>query len=170
MSFLIHISIIAIIIIYNSINNSQKCIIWFASALNHFPGVFTLIHTYSIAFMGCSILTQRHSCALKCVQGVFTQCSHSLKGIHVHSITFRGCLHSLKGLHGHSIAFRGCTQRHSCALNQCSRGVQLYSVLTQGGKPSKAQWMCRPYRFSLDCFSTVPCTPIVQIHFQQMSE
>ena len=86
------------IIQYDSINNSQKSFFWIASALNQVQRVFTLIHTHSgefthvpahsIAFRGCSILTQRRSCALNPIQGVFN--THSKVFMRTH-ILFRGC-------------------------------------------------------------------------------
>ena len=108
------------------------------------------------------MLTQRHSSTLNgCSGAVHTHQSsgdanYSLKGIHVHSIAFRGCSHSLKGVHIPSIAFRGCliltqicsfswshhsescsilTQWHSCSLNGCLHslnGIHEHSNVFRG--------------------------------------
>ena len=94
------------------------------------------------------------------VHGVFTQCSHS---VHTHSKAFmcsqwvfRGVQYSLKGIHVHSIAFRGCsilTQRCSCAISHVQGVLNYVPYSLKGGKPSKAQWIYRPYRFALNFIS-----------------
>ena len=58
-------------------------------------------------------------------QSVFRGCSHSLKGIRMYAIAFRGVFNNHSKVFTHSIAFRGwsiLTQRCSSALN-CIQGL-----------------------------------------------
>ena len=100
------------------------------------------VQVHSQAFRGCSILTQRHSCTLTRVQGVFSSDTNenflmvtpwwvafnidSMAFMHAHK-----CSHSLNGVHAHSMGVKGLfplTHWHSCTLNGCSGGVQ-YSLI-----------------------------------------
>jgi len=108
---------------------------------NHESYTIAIINDSQSASYGLlkhSILTQRYSCTLHHIQGVFnthskafphTQlCSgdvqHSLKSVDAHSIVFRGCSHSLKGIHVHSIVFRGCSH--------LLKGIHVHSISIQG--------------------------------------
>jgi hypothetical protein len=83
------------------------------------------IHAHSQAFRGCSILTQRHSCALTNVQGVLSSDTNEI---------FLMVTAWWVAFNNDSMAFMRTqweftlTQWHSCALNECSGGVQ-YSLI-----------------------------------------
>ena len=75
-----------------------------------------------------------HSMVVMCTQWVFRGCSHSLIGIHVHSMGVQGYSHSLIGIHPQSMGVQGEFSTHSLAFTctqwvfrECSRGVQ-YSL------------------------------------------
>jgi hypothetical protein len=99
----------------------------FTCTHKHSGGVqysLTGIHVHSIAFRGCSILTQMQS---------FSWSHHG----ELHSImtqwrscTLNGCSHSLNGIHAHSMGVQGLfplTHWHSCTLNGCSGAVHNHS-------------------------------------------
>ena len=71
-----------------------------------------------------SILTHRYLCALNCILGVFTL----LKGVHMHSIMFKGCSQSLKGIHMHSITFRCGTYLTQCLSYACDNILGMFIV------------------------------------------
>jgi len=102
--------------------------------------VLTQMRSFSWSHHGesCSIMTQWWSCPL-------IGCSHSLNGVHVHSMgvqgvfnthslafmctqwVFRGCSHSLIGVHEHSIAVQGVFNTHLLGFtrtHKCSGSVQ----------------------------------------------
>jgi hypothetical protein len=115
-----------------------------SGTLNRVQGMFTLRWRCSCTLnriRSCSILTQMHfllwshhseshSIMTQWCPCALNGCSHSLNGIHVHSMVFRGYSHSLIGIHAHSMGIQGLltiTQRCSHALNS----VQWCLIFTQ---------------------------------------
>ena len=118
------------------------------------------VHVHSIAFRGCSILTQRHSHTLTSIQGPFSSDTneiflmvtpwwvafnndsmafmHTQWVFNTHSLAFMctqwvfmGCSHSLIGIHAHSMGVHG--------LFNNPGGVQyVFSLFMY----LKAQWIC----------------------------
>ena len=94
------------------------------------------VHVHSQAFRGCSILTQRHSCALNRCSGAV---QYWLKGVHAHSQAFRECsvltqIRTFSWSH-HVESCSIMTQWYSCALNGCSHslnGIHAHSMGVQG--------------------------------------
>ena len=124
------------------------------------------IHAHSQVFRGCSILTQRCSCTLTSIQGVFNTVSKAFMHTHKHSVVVQ---YWLKGVHAHSQAFRGCsvltqmrsfswshhgelhsimTQWHPCAPNGCLHslnGIHVYSMFVQGVFNTDKRHSCALY-------------------------
>jgi len=95
-------------------------------------------HTYLIVFRACSILTQKHSCAITSTQRVYSSdTNESFAWSHhgeLRSLMTRWHSCTLNGYSNSLIAFM-CTQwvfplthLHSCALNEFSGAVQ-YSTI-----------------------------------------
>jgi hypothetical protein len=147
----------------------------FTCTQQHSGGIqysLTGIHVHPIAFRGCSIPTQMRSFSWSHhgeSPSIMTQwqscaligCSHSLIGIHAHSLGVQG-LFSLT--HWRSCTFNGCSGAvltHSMAFtstHKCSGGVQ-YSL--KGVQPvhilkgpidmfSNMRSTLRPYKFDLN--------------------
>ena len=100
-----------------------------------------------------SIKTQWRSCALN-------GCSHSLNGVHAHSMVFRGCSYSLIGIYVHSMGVQGLftiTQRRPCALSSVHsvqyslKGIQPVQILEGPMNTFSNIWSAlRPYIIALN--------------------
>jgi hypothetical protein len=93
------------------------------------------IHTHSMTFRGCLILTQRCSHTVNCAYGLFNSHTNAfffmatprwvtLNDSQWHPRTLNGCSHSLNGIHAPSMVFRGCS--HSLI------GIRAYLMCVQG--------------------------------------